>query len=38
MFFIGQNLKHVHLTYFFRELFDFVLINSSKYLYIKEIL
>ena len=30
MFFIGQNLKHVHMTYSFLELFDLLLINSSR--------
>ena len=28
MFFIVQNLKHVHMTYSFLELFDLLLFNS----------
>ena len=31
MFSIGQNLKHVHMSYFLLT-FDLLLINSSKYL------
>ena len=32
MFLIGRDLKHIHTTYSFLELFDLLLISSSKYL------
>ena len=33
MFFIGQNLKHVHMTYSFLELLIFFFINTSYLLF-----
>ena len=32
MYFIGQNLKHVDMTYFFSRTSDLLLTNFSRYL------